>query len=128
MLVSEVGARPPGAQIMPLMSIAHETDMLADWAELMSFDRFEPKPRRWAAGAAFFRGQGRGSRIKAVHGWEEARELVGDLLIEATVPKVGQPRAESYEGEGYAIIRHETTRGAIEALRQLVTRVRVELG
>jgi hypothetical protein len=36
---------------------------------------------------------------------------------------VGQPRAE-----GYAIIRHAPTEGALEALRQLVTRVRVELG
>jgi hypothetical protein len=128
MLVSEVGARPPGAQIMPMMGITHETDMIADWAELVTFDRFTPKPRKWAAGAAFFRGQGRGDRVAAVHGWEEARAVVGDMLVEATLPKVGQPRAESYEGEGFAIIRAATTESALEALRQLVTRVRVELG
>lgn len=128
MLVSEVGARPPGVHIMPMMGITHETDMIADWAELMTFDRFEPKPRKWAAGAAFFRGQGRGERIVAVHGWDEARAVIGDALVEAHVPKVGQPRADSYEGEGYAIVRHATSDGALEALKQLVTRVRVELG
>lgn len=128
MLVNEVGARPPGVHIMPLMSLAHETDMVAAWAELMTFDRFEPKARKHAAGAAFFRGQGRGDRVVAVHGWDEARAVVGDALVEAQLPALGQPRAESYEGEGHAIVRHATTEGAREALRQLVTRVRVELG
>ena len=128
MLVSEVGARPPGVHIMPMMGMTHETDMFADWAALMTHDRFEPKPRKWAAGAAFFRGQGRGQRVVAVHGWEQARELIGDMLVEAQLPKVGQPRAESYEGEGYAIVRHASTEAALEGLRQLVTRVRVELG
>lgn len=128
MLVNEVGARPPGVHLMPMMGMTHETDMIADWAALMTFDRFEPKPRKWAAGAAFFRGQGRGQRVAAVHGWDQARAVVGDMLVEAQLPKVGQPRAESYEGEGYAIVRHATTEGALEGLRQLVTRVRVELG
>lgn len=128
MLVNEVGARPPGAQIMPLMSIAHETDMFADWAALVGCDRYEPKPRKWAAGVAFFRGQGRGQRVAAVHGWEQARAAVGDMLVEAQLPKVGQPRADGYEGEGYAIIRDASTEAALEGLRQLVTRVRVELG
>ena len=128
MLVSEVGARPPGVHIMPMMGLAHETDMIADWAELVSFDRFEPKPRKWACGAAFFRGQGRGDRVVALHGWDEARETIGEALIEANVPKIGQPRAESYEGEGYAIVRHPTTEGALAALRELITKVRVVLG
>src|SRR6185369_15651083 len=56
-LVNEVGARPPGVQIMPLMSLAHETDLFADWARLIALDEWVPKPRRLAAGSAFFRGQ-----------------------------------------------------------------------
>lgn len=128
MLVNEVGARPPGVLIMPLMSLAFETDMIAAWAELMTFDRFDPPARRWAAGAAFLRGQGRGDRVVAVHGWEEARARVGDVIVEANLPRPGQPRAEGYEGEGHVIVRHETTAGAQEALREIITRVRVELG
>nr|WP_255216338.1 ATP-grasp domain-containing protein [Pseudenhygromyxa sp. WMMC2535] len=128
MLVSEVGARPPGVHIMPMMSLAHETDMIADWAELMSFERFEPKVRKWAAGTAFFRGQGRGDRVVELRGWDEVRERLGDALVEAQLPKVGQPRASSYEGEGWAIIRHESTEGATELLREMISRVRVVLG
>lgn len=128
MLVNEVGARPPGVHIMPLMSLAHGFDMVAAWAELMTFDRFEPRPRTSAAGAAFFRGQGHGDRVVAVHGWQAAQAAVGDALVEVRLPQPGQARATSYEGEGHAIVRHATTEGALEALRQLVTRVRVELG
>lgn len=128
MLVNEVGARPPGVQIMPMMSLCHETDMIADWAALMAFDRFEPKPRKWAAGSAFFRGQGRGDRVVALHGWEAAREIVGDALVEAMLPKVGQPRSDNYEGEGYAIIKHASTEGALECVKALINNVRVVLG
>jgi D-alanine-D-alanine ligase-like ATP-grasp enzyme len=128
MLVSEVGARPPGVHIMPMMGLTHDTDMFSQWAELMTHDRFTPRPRTCAAGAAFFRGQGRGNHVVALHGWEKARALVGDALVEAQLPRAGQPRASSYEGEGWAIVKHATTEGALLALKTLISEVRVELG
>lgn len=124
-LVNEVGVRPPGVAIMPLMSIAHETDLVADWAELIALDRFTPRPRKWAAGAAFFRGSGPGTRIASVKGLEEAVAAAGDALVEMRTPKVGQPRSESYEGEGWALVRHPTTEGAKQALLSLVQNVQV---
>jgi len=108
-LVNEVGARPPGVLIMPLMSLANETDFWADWAELVALDRFAPKTRKWAAGGAFFRGQGAGDSIASVEGVDAAVEALGDTLIEMRTPKVGQPRATSYEGEGWATVRAATT-------------------
>jgi hypothetical protein len=127
-LVNEVGVRPPGVGIMPLMSIAHETDLWADWAELVSFDRFTPKGRKWAAGAAFFRGHGGGDRIVAVEGVDEAVAAAGDALVEFRVPKVGMARAAGYEGEGWATVRSATTDGARSALLALIERVRVKYG
>jgi hypothetical protein len=128
MLVNEVGARPPGVHIMPLMGLTHGIDMIAKWAELISLDRFDaPSERCCAAGAAFLRGQGRGTRVAAVHGWEAAKEAIGDALVEVALPKIGQPRASSYEGEGHVIVRHATTAGATEALKQIISTVRVEL-
>ena len=124
-LVNEVGVRPPGVAIMPLMSIAHETDLIADWAELIAHDRFSPHPRKCAAGAAFFRGSGPGTRIATVRGVEEAALAVGDALVEMRTPKVGQIRNESYEGEGWALVRHPTTEGAKQALLSLVQNVQV---
>ena len=127
-LVNEVGARPPGVHIMPMMSLAHETDMVADWAELIAFDRFTPKPRRWAAGAAFFRGQGRGARVVSVEGVDDAVAAAGDALVEMRTPKVGMPRAEGYEGEGWAIVKHATTEGVKRALLTLIEGVQVRYG
>ncbi len=127
-LVNEVGARPPGVQIMPMMGLAHETDMVRDWAELIAFDRFAPKARRWAAGAAFFRGQGRGTRVVSVQGVEDAVAAAGDALVEMRAPKVGAARAEGYEGEGWAIVKHATTEGAKRALKALIEHVQVRYG
>jgi len=127
-LVNEVGARPPGVQIMPLMSIAHETDFWSEWATLIALDRFVPRPRRWAAGAAFLRGQGTGSRVVSVTGVEAAIEEAGEALVELRTPKVGQPRAPGYEGEGWATVRHATTAGATRALRTMIERVQVRYG
>jgi biotin carboxylase len=127
-LVNEVGARPPGVHIMPMMSLTHETDMVADWARLMAFDTFTPKARRWAAGAAFFRGQGAGSRIVSVTGVDDAVAAAGDALVELRSPKVGMARAEGYEGEGWALVKHQTTDGVKVALRALIERIQVRYG
>ncbi len=127
-LVNEVGVRPPGVGIMPLMSIAHEMDFWDAWAELVALDRFTAKPRKWAAGAAFLRGQGNGDRIVAVEGVEEAVAAAGDALVEMRTPKVGMARAEGDEGEGWAHVKHATTEGAKEALLAIIERVKVRYG
>lgn len=124
-LVNEVGVRPPGVAIMPLMSLAHETDFIAAWAELIALDRFEPKKRSWAAGAAFLRGHGAGTRVAQVSGVGAATQAAGDSLVELRLPKVGDPRSESYEGEGVAIVRHATTEGAKRALLAIIENIQV---
>jgi len=127
-LVNEVGARPPGVQIMPLMSLAHEADLFARWAELIAFDRFAPLTRKWACGAAFLRGHGGGARVVAVEGVEAAVEAAGDALVELRAPKVGMARSTGYEGEGVAIVRSRTTEAAKRALLAIIDRVKVSYG
>ncbi|MBA3619335.1 MAG: ATP-grasp domain-containing protein, partial [Acidothermales bacterium] len=80
--VSEVGARPPGAQIMSLLSYAYEVDFPTTWARLMILDDFTPPERRWSVGAAYLRGQGSG-RVRAVYGVPELHREVGHLVVEA---------------------------------------------
>ena len=125
MAVGEVGARPPGVHIMPMMSLAHGTSLISDWAALMAFEMFDPKPRKWATGAAFFRAQGGGRHVTRVNGLQQAIDSTRDVLVEMRTPKVGQPRAPGYEGEGWAIIKAPTTERATEALRSLVQQVQV---
>jgi hypothetical protein len=126
--VSEVAARPPGAQFMTLLSWAHDTDMYDAWAGLAVHDRFDPPPRRYAVGAAYLRAQGRGRLITAVRGLDTLGHATRSLVVESRLPEAGRPPAESYEGDGYVVVRAPDT-GAVErALAELVTSIRIETG
>lgn len=125
--ISEVGARPGGVQISKLISYAHHMDFYRAWARVMIDGQFDPPVRRYAAGAAFLRGQGKG-RVRAIHGLEAAQKTVGPLVIESNLPRIGVAPTGSYEGEGYAILRHPETDVVRRALKTLISVVRVELG
>jgi biotin carboxylase len=125
--ISEVAARPPGAQFTTLISIAYEVDFYAAWARLMIHETFTPPARRYAAGIAYLRGQGSG-KVRAIHGLDQAQREMGPLVVEVRLPSPGQLPAGSYEGEGYVVLRHPETRVVAEALRRVVRLVRVELG
>jgi biotin carboxylase len=124
--VSEVAARPPGAQITSMLGYVHDVDFYRVWAELVILGRFDPPERRYAAGTAYLRGQGRG-RVRAVHGVDELQQEIGDLVVEARLPEVGQPASSGYEGEGYVIVRHPDTEVVRDAVHRIITRLRVEL-
>jgi len=125
--ISEVAARPPGAQFTSLISHAHDRDFYRAWAEVQVYGRFTPPERRWAVGAAYLCGQGEG-RVKAVHGLEEAARELGGLVVESRLPRPDQTPSGSYEGEGYVILRHPETQVVEEGLKRVVSGIRVELG
>ena len=124
--VSEVAARPPGAQFTTLLSYAHDVDFYSAWPRLVVEDRFDPPPRRWAVGAAYVRGQGQG-RVRRVHGLDVAQRELGALVVEARLPGAGAPQPAGYEGVGHVIVRHADTAVVEAALRRLVSLIRVEL-
>jgi biotin carboxylase len=126
--ISEVAARPPGAQITTLMSRANDFDALAAWTRLMIFDEFDLPERRYAAGAAYLRGQGQGEHIVAIHGLDQAQHEIGNLVVDAKLPEIGQKASDHYEGEGFVILRHPETDVVKQALFRLISLVRVERG
>ncbi len=124
--ISEVAARPPGAQITQLMSYAHDFDVVQEWTRAMIFGEFRVPERKNAAGAAFLRGQGDG-RISAVHGVEEINRELGPLIVAAKLPQVGATPCTSYEGDGWVIVRHPSTDVVEKAILRIVGTIRVEL-
>ena len=124
--ISEVGARPPGAQFTSLLSYAHDMNFYRAWPQLMVFDEFSVPERRYAAGAAYIRGQGRG-RVRRITGLDEAQRRFGSLVVETRLPREGQPPSDSYEGDGYIIVRHPETDVVQRALQDIVQIIRVEL-
>lgn len=126
--VSEVGARPPGAQFCSLISYAHDVDFYGAWGRLVVLDQFDRPERRFAAGCAYLRAQGEGPRIASLHGLEQAQREVGELVVEARLPRVGAEPTGTYEGDGYVIVRHASTDVVQRALRRIVSLVRIERG
>ncbi len=125
--ISEVAARPPGAEITTLNSRAHDIDFVRAWAQVMVFGTFERPTRKYAVGVAFLRGQGSG-RIRHVDGLDQIGREMGLLVVDVKLPSPGQAPAASYEGDGYIILRHPETAVVMRALQRLITVVKVELG
>jgi biotin carboxylase len=124
--ISEVAARPPGAQITQLMSYAHDFDVVQAWARVMIFGTFDVPDRKYAAAAAFLRGQGEG-RIVAVHGVDEVNREFGALIVAAKTPSIGATPSTSYEGDGWVIVRHPETEVVERAIMKIVSTIRVEV-
>lgn len=124
--ISEVAARPPGAQLTSMHGYAHDFDLYRAWAELVVLGTFQPRERRYATGTAYLRGMGHG-RVRAVHGVDAVQQQVGHLVVEARLPQVGQPAGSDYLGEGYVIVRDPDTGVVADALQRIVSGVRVEL-
>ncbi len=125
--ISEIAARPPGAQITTLISRAHDIDFVRAWVEVQLFGRFAVPERKYAVGAAYLRGQGKG-RVTALEGLDAVAREVGALVTDYRLPTAGQAPSGSYEGEGFIILRHTDTEVVVRALRHVISTLRVRLG
>lgn len=126
--VSEVAARPPGAQITTLVSRSTDTDFVRSWARVMVEGAFDPPTRKYAAGIAFLRAQGPpGGVIRATHGLDRLSEATRALVTDVQLPYVGFGARPSYEGDGWIVVRHPETAPVERALAEIISTVRVEL-
>lgn len=124
-VISEIGARPPGAQFVSVMSWAYDRSLYHAWAEAVIAGKVSGKfTRSHAAGIAFLRGPGQG-RIVAVDGVDAAQQAMGALVVEAKLPEVGRMKATGYEGDGYVIVRDKSTEVVRRALTTLIETVKV---
>ncbi len=123
--IGEIAQRPPGAQISLMTGIVHDKNTYRAWARSVVDNEFDgPWERKYSAGCAFLRGMGRG-RVAAITGLHETHEAVGKWIVEARLPSIGQPRNDSYEGEGYITVRHEQTEGVQLLLKKIIETVKI---
>jgi predicted ATP-grasp superfamily ATP-dependent carboligase len=124
--IGEIAARPPGANIVRMNSFAHDVDMYRAWARAVVDDAFDgPYERKYAVGCAFLRGIGRG-RVVDVRGVDRANEQVGRLVVESKLPARGTPKSDSYEGDGYVIVRDPDTEVVKRALTTIIETIQIE--
>jgi D-alanine-D-alanine ligase-like ATP-grasp enzyme len=125
--ISEVAARPPGANMTTMISRATDTDFVAAWVRLLVHGTFQPPVRKYAVGTAYLRGQGAG-QVQGVEGIDAVRRELGALVCDHRIPRPGTVPTGSYEGEGFLMVRHPETAVVEQALRHIVSTVRVRLG
>jgi formate-dependent phosphoribosylglycinamide formyltransferase (GAR transformylase) len=124
--IGEIAARPPGANIVRLNSFAHDTDMYRAWARAVVDSAFDgPYERKFAVGCAFLRGGGRG-RVVGVRGVDRANERVGRYVVESKLPQIGAPKSDSYEGDGYVIVRDPDTEVVKQAMTAIIETIQVD--
>jgi hypothetical protein len=126
--IGEIAARPPGANIVRMTGLAHGTDMYRAWARAVVDDAFDgPFVRRYAVGCAYLRGVGRG-RVLRVTGVDRAQDQIGRLVVEARLPEPGAQRSDSYEGDGYVIVRDPDTEVVTAAMKTIIETIQVQYG
>ena len=124
-LISEVGARPPGVNIMTMLSIAHGINIWDKWAELVVHGQWNIPRRKYAVGCAFLRYQGSGKRITSISGIDEVREKIEQHWVSAKLPFIGQHKSPHYEGEGWIIVKGKKNQEVVDALRAIITTVQL---
>lgn len=124
-IVSEVGARPPGVNIMDLIGLCHNVNLWDRWANLVVHEEWDMPERQFAAGCAFIRHQGAGKQVNSVEGWEKIKQQLGTKIIKAKLPHVGQLRSAHYEGDGWIMVKTNTTDESIAALRYIVQNLHI---
>jgi biotin carboxylase len=124
--IGEIAARPPGANIVLLNSFAHDADFYRAWARAVIDGAYDgPYERKYAVGCAFLRGVGRG-RVVRVSGVEEAQAKMGKLVVDSKLPARGTFRSDSYEGDGYVIVRDPDTEVVKAAIKTAIETIQIE--
>lgn len=108
-----------------MTGLVNGVDIYRAWARATVDGALDaPWERRYAAGCAFIRGVGRG-RVTAVRGVRETHDALGDAFIEAKLPTIGAMKNESYEGDGYVVIRDRSTARVRELITTIVETMKV---
>ena len=50
------------------------------------------------------------------------------MVVESKLPTIGTPRADSYEGDGYVIVRHPDTEVVKAALQTVIENIQITYG
>ncbi len=123
--IGEIAQRPPGANITRMTGLVHDIDCYRAWARAVVDNELDaPWERKYAVGCAFLRGMGHG-RVVNVTGIHETHEAVGKWIQEAKLPQLGVQKADSYEGDGYIIVRHESTEMVRRMIKVIIETMRV---
>lgn len=123
--IGEIAQRPAGANISIMNCYAHDMDLYRAWNRAVVDSAFDgPWERKYAVGTAFLRGLGRG-RVTGATGFAEIKRQLGPSIVEAKIPEVGDPKSDSYEGDGYIIVRDPSTDVVKDLLKTIIQTIKI---
>jgi formate-dependent phosphoribosylglycinamide formyltransferase (GAR transformylase) len=123
--IGEIAQRPPGPQLCQMTGLVNDVDIYRAWARAVVDGELDaPWNRKYAAGTAFVRGMGRG-RVAGVTGVRETHAAVGEWVVEAKLPTLGAPKNDSYEGDGYVVVKHESTAQVHALVKRVIETMKV---
>ena len=123
--IGEIAQRPPGANISLMTGLAHDRDMYRAWVRAVIDGVIDaPWDRKYAVGSAFLRGPGHG-RVASVTGVRATHQKIGQRIVEANLPTLGTPKADTYEGDGYVVVRDPSTDVVRAALATIIETIDV---
>lgn len=123
--IGEIAQRPAGANISIMNTYAHDMDLYRAWNRAVVDHAFDgPWERKYAVGTAFLRGVGRG-RVTGATGFAEIKRQMGPFICEAKIPSVGDPKSDSYEGDGYIVVRDPSTEVVKDLLKTIIQTIKI---
>lgn len=123
--VGEIAQRPPGPQLCHMTGVVHDIDPYRAWARAVVDGELDaPWERKYAAGCAYIRGMGRG-RVAAVTGVRETHEAIAGSIVEARLPTIGATKSDTYEGDGYVMVRHESTEKVRAMIKTIIETIKI---
>jgi biotin carboxylase len=123
--IGEIAQRPAGANISIMMSYAYDRDIYRAWCRsVVDFEVDLPWERKYAVGTAFLRGMGRG-RVAGSTGIKAVLKAFKPHICETKLPVMGTPKSDSYEGDGYIVVRHPETAAVSEMLDRIIETVKI---
>jgi formate-dependent phosphoribosylglycinamide formyltransferase (GAR transformylase) len=123
--IGEIAQRPPGPQLCQMTGLVNDVNIYRAWARAVVDGVLDaPWTRKYAAGTAFIRGVGQG-RVAAIRGIRETHAAIAPYLVEAKLPDIGAPKGDSYEGDGYVMVRAETTEKVHELIKTVLSTIKI---
>lgn len=123
--IGEIAQRPAGANISIMNTYCHDVDLFRAWCRALVDGAFDgPWVRKYAVGTAFLRGMGRG-RVAGATGFKEVHKAYGKYICEARIPDLGAPKSDSYEGDGYIVVRHPEDAAVKKMLKDIIETIKV---
>lgn len=123
--IGEIAQRPAGANISIMNTYCHDVDLYRAWSRALVDGAFDgPWVRKYAVGTAFLRGIGHG-RVAGASGFKDIYKRYGTFICEARIPDIGAPKSDSYEGDGYLVVRHPEDAAVKQMLQDIIQTIKV---